>query len=40
MFSMTKRRGSYEVQTPFIFGSTRHSGDDVKFYRIKMALLA
>ena len=29
MFSMTKSRGLCEVQTPFSFVATRHSGEDM-----------
>ena len=32
MFYMTRSKGLYEVQTPFSFVATRHSGEDVKFY--------
>ena len=32
MFSMTKTRVLCEVQMPFSFIATRHSGEDVKIY--------
>ena len=40
MLFMTKGMRLCEVQTPFIFRSTRHSNEDVKIYQIKIVLLA
>ena len=33
MFSMTESRVLCEMQTPFYFVVTRHSGEDVNIYR-------
>ena len=35
MFSMTKSKMLCEVQTPFSFIATRHSGEEVKIYQKK-----
>ena len=40
MFSMTNSRGLCEVQMPFHFVATCHSGEDVKIYQKKIAWLA